>query len=114
MQNQKKGLTVSVDPLPPLVTRVLAAAARLPDDSGRYDRLKTVVLGPGETLEDRMMPFQREGVKFGLARGGRVLVRLLRLCCLWRLLGATGLRGDVFANPPKCCRQQTLNNPCRT
>jgi hypothetical protein len=51
-----------------------------------------VILGPGETLDDRMMAFQREGVKFGLARGGRVLVR--RRGCgggYWRVLRARAM-----------------------
>ncbi|KIZ01977.1 hypothetical protein MNEG_5987 [Monoraphidium neglectum] len=69
-----QGLALNVDPLPQVVHKVLTTAARQPDDSARYDRLQEVVLGPDETLDDRMMPFQREGVKFGLARGGRVLV----------------------------------------
>jgi len=36
------GLTVSAESLPQVVHKVLAAAARLPDDTARYDRLKEV------------------------------------------------------------------------
>ena len=37
-----QGLTINVDPLPKIVDKVLKAAASLPDDSARYDRLKEV------------------------------------------------------------------------
>lgn len=56
--------------------RAAAAAAATSDGGGdlgdlgveaAYERIP-------ETLRDAMFPFQREGVKFGLARGGRVLI----------------------------------------
>ncbi len=64
----------ALEPLPELVSRVLRASAAQPDDSARYTALAGVCLAPGETLESRMMPFQRAGVRFGLAAGGRVLI----------------------------------------
>eukprot|EP00882_Tetradesmus_deserticola_P023136 GHRQ01025174.1.p1 GENE.GHRQ01025174.1~~GHRQ01025174.1.p1 ORF type:complete len:145 (+),score=67.83 GHRQ01025174.1:528-962(+) len=63
-----------VEPLPELVLKVLAAARRQPDDSALYDTLTQLQLAPGESLEQRMMPFQRQGVQFGLRAGGRLLL----------------------------------------
>eukprot|EP00879_Flechtneria_rotunda_P033580 GHRR01037205.1.p1 GENE.GHRR01037205.1~~GHRR01037205.1.p1 ORF type:complete len:626 (+),score=250.64 GHRR01037205.1:205-2082(+) len=62
------------EPLPDLVRNILTASRKQPDDSKLYQRLHSVELAAGETLEQRMMPFQREGVKFGLRAGGRVLI----------------------------------------
>ena len=42
-------------------------AAKAPDDSALYERLPQV-------LRTKLMPFQRLGVQFALANGGRVLV----------------------------------------
>ncbi|KAI7838398.1 hypothetical protein COHA_007802 [Chlorella ohadii] len=58
---------VRLEPLHPLVTAVLRAASSNPDDSDRYCTLP-------KDLEQQLMPFQREGVKFALRRGGRVLI----------------------------------------
>jgi SWI/SNF-related matrix-associated actin-dependent regulator 1 of chromatin subfamily A len=56
------------------VLKVLAAHRRQPDDSALYDALGQLQLAPGESLEQRMMPFQRQGVQFGLRVGGRLLI----------------------------------------
>ncbi|KAF6256809.1 P-loop containing nucleoside triphosphate hydrolase protein [Scenedesmus sp. NREL 46B-D3] len=64
----------SVEPLPDLVLKVLAAHRRQPDDSALYEALGRLQLAPGESLEQRMMPFQRQGVQFGLRVGGRLLL----------------------------------------
>lgn len=64
----------SLEPLPPLVSNVLRVARRRPDDSALYAALGRLELAPGESLEARMMPFQREGVRFGLRAGGRLLI----------------------------------------
>lgn len=51
----------------------------------------------GESLEARMMPFQREGVRFGLKAGGRLLIgdemglgKTVQVC-LWVWSGHCGL-----------------------
>ena len=54
--------------------KIISTARKQPDDSERFDRLHQLQLAPGESLQQRMMPFQREGVKFGLRAGGRVLI----------------------------------------
>jgi hypothetical protein len=51
---------------------VLKAAAKAVDDSERYTALSSVRINNSETLEQRLMSFQKEGVKFGLRCGGRV------------------------------------------
>jgi SWI/SNF-related matrix-associated actin-dependent regulator 1 of chromatin subfamily A len=45
----------------------MQAAGALPDVSGRYERIPA-------KLEARLMEFQRAGVRFALARGGRALI----------------------------------------
>ena len=42
-------------------------ASKAQDDSGRYERIPA-------SLRQKMMAFQREGVRFALAHGGRVLI----------------------------------------
>jgi hypothetical protein len=54
-------LEVVVQPLASLVDRLLAL--RLDDDSKAYQRIPA-------SLEEQMFPFQRDGVKFGLSKGG--------------------------------------------
>jgi len=44
------------------------------DDSERYPALQSVHIQLDKTLEQKLMPFQREGVRFALARGGRCLI----------------------------------------
>ncbi|WIA22000.1 hypothetical protein OEZ85_004354 [Tetradesmus obliquus] len=63
-----------LEPLPDLVGKVMAAHRRQPDDSSLYEALGKLQLAPGESLEQRMMPFQRQGVQFGLRVGGRLLI----------------------------------------
>jgi SWI/SNF-related matrix-associated actin-dependent regulator 1 of chromatin subfamily A len=60
--------------MPPLVTNILRASRAAKNDEERYEVLKGVMLSREESLESRMMQFQREGVRFGLRHGGRVLI----------------------------------------
>jgi SWI/SNF-related matrix-associated actin-dependent regulator 1 of chromatin subfamily A len=70
-----QGIRVTkVEPLPDLVLKVLSAHRRQPDDSSLYEALGQLQLAPDESLEQRMMPFQRQGVQFGLRVGGRLLI----------------------------------------
>ncbi|KAH8946918.1 hypothetical protein BDL97_11G012600 [Sphagnum fallax] len=62
-----KELTVTVEGLEPLVRRGVEATATVPDLEGLYSRM------PKE-LESQLLPFQHEGVRFALKRGGRVLI----------------------------------------
>ena len=62
-----KGVRMRLEPLPDVLKAVIAAAARAPDDSERYAHVPSA-------LETQLMPFQREGVKFALRHGGRVLI----------------------------------------
>uniref|UniRef100_A0A061SCW0 SWI/SNF-related matrix-associated actin-dependent regulator of chromatin subfamily A-like protein 1 n=1 Tax=Tetraselmis sp. GSL018 TaxID=582737 RepID=A0A061SCW0_9CHLO len=59
--------SVEVEDLPQIVSTVLQAAALQPDESEMYGLI------PGD-MERQMMEFQREGVKFALSHGGRVLL----------------------------------------
>uniref|UniRef100_A0ACD5UJZ8 Uncharacterized protein n=1 Tax=Avena sativa TaxID=4498 RepID=A0ACD5UJZ8_AVESA len=61
------GLAVEVQKLDPLVQRAFATALAAKDLRGLYDRIPTDV-------ESKLMPFQREGVRFSLQHGGRVLI----------------------------------------
>uniref|UniRef100_A0ACD5YS90 Uncharacterized protein n=1 Tax=Avena sativa TaxID=4498 RepID=A0ACD5YS90_AVESA len=61
------GLAVEVQKLDPLVQRAFIAALAAKDLRGLYDRIPTDV-------ESKLMPFQREGVRFSLQHGGRVLI----------------------------------------
>jgi hypothetical protein len=49
------------------LVQVLKAASALPDESAKWERIP-------EKLRSSMMAFQREGVKFALRTGGRVLI----------------------------------------
>lgn len=69
-----QGLNIRVTPMPPLIANILKAAKQQPSELECYSCLATVELGSGESLESRMMGFQKEGVKFALRRGGRVLI----------------------------------------
>ncbi|MCO5567655.1 hypothetical protein L7F22_021349 [Adiantum nelumboides] len=60
-------MNVNIEQLEPLVLRALAASSSMPDLRERYDRI------PVE-LEKRLLPFQRDGVKFALQHGGRSLI----------------------------------------
>ncbi|RCV14180.1 hypothetical protein SEVIR_2G417000v4 [Setaria viridis] len=61
------GLAVEVRKLDPLVQRALVAALASKDLRGFYDRI------PPE-VESKLMPFQREGIRFVLQHGGRALI----------------------------------------
>ncbi|XP_062189338.1 uncharacterized protein LOC133892517 isoform X2 [Phragmites australis] len=61
------GLAVEVHKLDPLVQRALVAALGVKDLRDLYDRIPTDV-------ESKLMPFQREGVRFVLQHGGRALI----------------------------------------
>jgi len=40
----------------------------------RYEKVLATLDDDGHSLDERMMPFQREGVQFGLRQAGRVLI----------------------------------------
>ncbi|KAL3835133.1 hypothetical protein ACJIZ3_009869 [Penstemon smallii] len=61
------GSNVEMENLDPLVRRAIAAATSLPDLQDLYDKIPT-------DIEARLMPFQRDGVRFVLQHGGRVLL----------------------------------------
>jgi len=61
------GVPVNIDSLPDVASRLLRCAAGAPDDSERYATIPP-------RLEAALMPFQREGVRFALAKGGRALI----------------------------------------
>ncbi|CAA7398605.1 unnamed protein product [Spirodela intermedia] len=58
---------VEVQKLDPLVHRALLAASAVPDLQGLYDRMPSFI-------ESKLLPFQRDGVRFLLRHGGRVLL----------------------------------------
>ncbi|KAM7463221.1 hypothetical protein LguiA_031342 [Lonicera macranthoides] len=58
---------VEVENLDPLVRRAIAAASAVPDLRDQY------VLIPSD-IESKLLPFQRDGVRFVLQHGGRVLL----------------------------------------
>ncbi|KAL0392527.1 UNVERIFIED_CONTAM: SWI/SNF-related matrix-associated actin-dependent regulator of chromatin subfamily A-like protein 1 [Sesamum radiatum] len=61
------GSNVEIENLDPLVRRAIAAATVLPDLQDRYEKI------PGY-IETKLLPFQRDGVRFVLQHGGRVLL----------------------------------------
>ncbi|XVE90628.1 hypothetical protein DITRI_Ditri20bG0093000 [Diplodiscus trichospermus] len=61
------GCNVEVENLHPLVQRAIAAASALPDLREWYDRIPSYI-------ESKLLPFQREGVRFVLQHGGRALL----------------------------------------
>lgn len=61
------GYNVEVEDMDPLVHRAIAAASALPDLRDRYDRMPSFI-------ESKLLPFQRDGVRFVLQHGGRVLL----------------------------------------
>lgn len=61
------GSNVELENLDPLVRRAIAAASSVPDLQDRYCNI------PG-TLESKLLPFQRDGVRFMLQHGIRVLL----------------------------------------
>ncbi|KAL2571935.1 hypothetical protein AAZV13_17G037400 [Glycine max] len=60
-------LSKHVDNLDPLVKRAVAAASAVPDLQDRYHKIPSYI-------ESKLLPFQREGVRFILQHGGRVLL----------------------------------------
>ncbi|KAK7858125.1 swi/snf-related matrix-associated actin-dependent regulator of chromatin subfamily a-like protein 1 like protein [Quercus suber] len=61
------GYNVEVEDMDPLVHRAIAAASALPDLRDQYDRMPSFI-------ESKLLPFQRDGVRFVLQHGGRVLL----------------------------------------
>ncbi|KAK7363390.1 hypothetical protein VNO77_05532 [Canavalia gladiata] len=64
---QISGYNVQVENLDPLVQRAVTAASAIPDLRDRYDKIPS-------SIESKLMPFQREGVRFILQHGGRALL----------------------------------------
>ena len=67
LQSLKTSNASNISPLPPTVASTLALAPRIKDDSMRYANIPPM-------MEAKLMPFQREGIKFILRRGGRALL----------------------------------------
>ncbi|XP_064952922.1 uncharacterized protein LOC135606073 isoform X1 [Musa acuminata AAA Group] len=66
--NAVAGVDVKVQKLDPLVRRALAAASAVPDlREDLYDRMPSYV-------ESKLLPFQREGIRFVLQHGGRAIL----------------------------------------
>ncbi|XP_021752350.1 SWI/SNF-related matrix-associated actin-dependent regulator of chromatin subfamily A-like protein 1 [Chenopodium quinoa] len=61
------GLKIEVENLDPLVRRAITAATAAPDLQDQYDKIPSYI-------ETKLLPFQREGVRFVLQRGGRALI----------------------------------------
>ncbi|KAL2338865.1 hypothetical protein Fmac_013311 [Flemingia macrophylla] len=61
------GHNVQVENLDSLVQRSIAAASAVPDLQDRYNKIPSYI-------ESKLLPFQREGVRFILQHGGRVLL----------------------------------------
>ncbi|XP_029129438.1 SWI/SNF-related matrix-associated actin-dependent regulator of chromatin subfamily A-like protein 1 isoform X2 [Cajanus cajan] len=61
------GYNVQVENLDSLVQRAIAAASAVPDLQDRYHKIPSYI-------ETKLLPFQREGVRFILQHGGRVLL----------------------------------------
>ncbi|KAI7741873.1 hypothetical protein M8C21_032445 [Ambrosia artemisiifolia] len=58
---------IELETLDPLLHRAIASASAVPDLRDRYDRMP-------DSIESNLLPFQREGVRFILQHGGRVLL----------------------------------------
>ncbi|KAL0366686.1 UNVERIFIED_CONTAM: SWI/SNF-related matrix-associated actin-dependent regulator of chromatin subfamily A-like protein 1 [Sesamum radiatum] len=61
------GSNVEIENLDPLVRRAIAAATVVPDLQDRYEKIP-------DYIEAKLLPFQRDGVRFVLQHGGRVLL----------------------------------------
>ncbi|XP_020575776.1 SWI/SNF-related matrix-associated actin-dependent regulator of chromatin subfamily A-like protein 1 isoform X3 [Phalaenopsis equestris] len=61
------GANVELQSLDPLACRAIVCANAAPDLSALYDRIPSY-------LESKLLPFQREGVRFVLQHGGRALL----------------------------------------
>ncbi|GFR49779.1 hypothetical protein Agub_g11714, partial [Astrephomene gubernaculifera] len=73
------------------VCRMLQAAASRSNDERLYDKLMVRSHEHDQSLDERMMPFQRDGVRHALRLGGRVLIgdemglgKTVQACCLLR------------------------------
>ncbi|XP_026445467.1 SWI/SNF-related matrix-associated actin-dependent regulator of chromatin subfamily A-like protein 1 [Papaver somniferum] len=62
-----KGISIELEKLDPLVHRAIVAASAVPDLRDLYDRMPS-------SVESKLLPFQRDGVKFVLQHGGRALL----------------------------------------
>ncbi|XP_076933368.1 uncharacterized protein LOC143599265 [Bidens hawaiensis] len=60
-------LNIELETLDPLLHRAIASASAVPDLRDRYDRMP-------DSIESKLLPFQREGVRFVLQHGRRVLL----------------------------------------
>ncbi|KAJ9546299.1 hypothetical protein OSB04_018842 [Centaurea solstitialis] len=58
---------IQIEALDPLLQRAISAASTVPDLRDRYDSMN-------KSIEPKLLPFQREGVRFALQHGGRVLL----------------------------------------
>ncbi|KAF9600180.1 hypothetical protein IFM89_005004 [Coptis chinensis] len=65
--SEVKGTTVEVEKLDRLVRSAIAAASSVQDLRDLYDRMPSFI-------ESKLLPFQRDGVRFVLQHGGRVLI----------------------------------------
>uniref|UniRef100_A0A804I4U0 SWI/SNF-related matrix-associated actin-dependent regulator of chromatin subfamily A-like protein 1 n=2 Tax=Musa acuminata subsp. malaccensis TaxID=214687 RepID=A0A804I4U0_MUSAM len=65
--NAVAGVDVKVQKFDPLVRRALAAASAVQDLRDLYDRMPSYV-------ESKLLPFQREGIRFVLQHGGRAIL----------------------------------------
>ncbi|KAH6768205.1 chromatin remodeling factor18 [Perilla frutescens var. frutescens] len=61
------GSNIEIENLDPLVRRAIAAATTLPDLQDKYDKIPNYI-------ESKLLPFQRDGIRFILQHGGRVLL----------------------------------------
>ncbi|KAI3730203.1 hypothetical protein L6452_18880 [Arctium lappa] len=61
------GSNIEVEALDPLLQRAISAASTVPDLRDRYDLMP-------DSIESKLLPFQRDGVRFVLQHGGRVLL----------------------------------------
>jgi hypothetical protein len=64
---EEAGVNLLLQPLHEVATKVLTAGGELVDESARYEQLP-------EPLRRALLPFQVEGVQFGLRNGGRLLL----------------------------------------
>ncbi|KAG5573929.1 hypothetical protein H5410_063695 [Solanum commersonii] len=61
------GSNLELENLDPLVQRAIAAASVMPDLRDHYEFIPN-------SIETKLLPFQREGVRFALQHGGRILL----------------------------------------
>lgn len=61
------GYNVEIENLDSLVQRAIASASAAPDLREKYDQIPT-------HIESKLLPFQRDGVRFALQHGGRILL----------------------------------------